>query len=1113
MHAKYNLSTRLQGNRKLIKLGEQTIDYDERFKLYITTKLSTPHYTPTVSTKVCLLNFAITIDGLDDQMLAIVVGKDESEMEEKRASLVIEQASNNKQLIELENKILKLLSEAQGNILDDEVLINTLQKSKKASKLIEKRMSEAKVIEQQIDNVRVQYSSLSRSAANLFFCITDLGMIDPMYQYSLDWFLNLFVKSIETASYPTESEASKIADTVTVPENHSLILKLRTINIDDEFKHSLYRNVCRSLFEKDKLLFGYLLTYRVLQSENLMNDDEWRFVLTAVSIKGTSSKEKLQTMLNPCKDWLENQNWETIKHLSLLSPEFEGLCDEFNPNSEYMNQWKSFCTCSAPYDFDNSLPKKWSDKLTPLQKLCVLRSMRLDAMIPGIQWFVKESIGEFFIRPPPFDLEGPFMDSDSVTPIVFILSAGSDPMNELLKVARNHEMTDKDKLFNISLGQGQGPIAQKAITDATNHGTWVVLQNCHLAPSWMPVLEKIIENFDANEINPSFRLWLTSMPSKDFPMAILQNGVKITNEPPRGIQANLRQTYQSLDEQWFEGCQRPQEFKKTMFSLAFFHAIVQERRKFGPLGWNIPYQFNESDLRISYAQLQIFLNETSVGSEESMSDSRAEQLSFHDDTIFVPWSQLKYMTGQLNYGGRVTDDKDRRALMTILDTYYTQDLLSNPEFSFDPNGKYVSPIFNSKGDVIDSSSLNKNLDEPAHPSGGSIDNYLSYIQSLPLVDGPDVFGLHSNANISCALQESTTTLDTILSVQSTASTAANDTNEDDDENDGANESDKELTPAERMCQMAHDIEIQLPEIFDIKDVQAKYPVSYNESMNTVLVQELLRFNRLLSVIKDTLRDLQRAVKGEVVMSPELEEIGTSIFNLKVPTMWSNVCYPSLKPLGGWVSDLLDRLQFFNLWIVNGAPPLFWISGFYFTQSFLTGSLQNYARKYTIPIDELFFEFEIVSNETVDCSYTVMENTNENGEIQTLEERYNDKISKCKRPEDGCYVYGLFLQGAGWDFKTNTLCESKPKQLFVNMPIIWFKPTNKKPKKNENENQGNANNQILKYDCPVYKTSRRAGSLSTTGHSTNYVLTVQLPSFVEASHWILRGVAMLTTLDY
>jgi len=364
--------------------------------------------------------------------------------------------------------------------------------------------------------------------------------------------------------------------------------------------------------------------------------------------------------------------------------------------------------------------------------------------------------------------------------------------------------------------------------------------------------------------------------------------------------------------------------------------------------------------------------------------------------------------------------------------------------------------------------------------GGELSNYLEYIKTLPLNDDPEVFGLHDNANISCAISETNLILSTALMLQPRDSAASGG-----------------ITPDEAIMKLAKDIEQQLPDLYDIGKVQKKYPVSYSESMNTVLVQELLRFNRLLSVVKKSLADLQKAIKGEVVMSPELEKLGDSIFNLQVPALWNKVCYPSLKPLGSWVKDLLDRLSFFQSWIDNGQPSVYWLSGFFFTQSFLTGALQNYARKYEIPIDELVFTFQVMSEMGKDLNH----------ESDCYVEKLKKYISKMSPPDDGCFVYGMYLDGASWDWKQNLLAESKPKQLFCSMPILWFKPTRMKDIKREGKNS-----KITQYACPVYKTSRRAGSLSTTGHSTNYVLTTQLPTDKSQQHWVLRGVAMLTQLD-
>ena len=202
---------------------------------------------------------------------------------------------------------------------------------------------------------------------------------------------------------------------------------------------------------------------------------------------------------------------------------------------------------------------------------------------------------------------------------------------------------------------------------------------------------------------------------------------------------------------------------------------------------------------------------------------------------------------------------------------------------------------------------------------------------------------------------------------------------------------------------------EIPKPFDPDHVQRKHPIKRDESMNTVINLEIQRFNKMVELVTNTLRNVYKATDGLLVMSSDLEMVYTAIQDNKVPALWHKVAYPTLKPLGSWIIDFLARLNFIQKWIDEGVPAAFWFSGFHFTQSFLTGVLQNYARKYLYPIDQLNWEFAVINPES--------------------------GIDVNKSPDNGCYIYGLFLEGCKWSAQEQTLAESDPKILFVQMPYI------------------------------------------------------------------------------
>lgn len=227
-----------QKGNQMIKFGDGLIEYNNNFRFYITTCLKNPHYLPETAVMVTLINFMITEQGLREQLLATVVIQERPDLQEKKESLIVESARNRNALYNAETQILQVLSSSESNILEDENAINILTSSKALSEDIQAKQIVAVSTEAEIDEARQAYIPVAKHSAILFFCITELSNIEPMYQYSLTWFLNLFVTSIIKSPKANTFEE-------------------RLVNLNKYFTRSIYENVCRSLFEKDKLVSSF----------------------------------------------------------------------------------------------------------------------------------------------------------------------------------------------------------------------------------------------------------------------------------------------------------------------------------------------------------------------------------------------------------------------------------------------------------------------------------------------------------------------------------------------------------------------------------------------------------------------------------------------------------------------------------------------------------------------------------------------------------------------------------------------------------------------------------------------------------------------------------------
>ncbi|XP_070572584.1 dynein axonemal heavy chain 10-like isoform X2 [Ptychodera flava] len=966
--------------RQFIVLGDKEVDYDPNFRLYLNTKLANPKYTPAVFGKAMVINYTVTLKGLEDQLLSVIVGFERKELEEQRERLIQETSENKKLLKDLEDSLLRELATSTGNMLDNTELVQTLEDTKSKATEVSDKLKLAAKTAIDIDKLRDGYRPAAKRGAILFFVLAEMALINSMYQYSLASFLDVFQYSLRKS----------------LPDS---ILVKRLKNIMDTLTHNVYNYACTGLFEKHKLLFSFQMTAKLEQAEGNMPQDELDFF-----IKGNISLDKSKR--NKPAKWIPDQTWEDIMRLSEASPEaFSSLPSDIERDHQDWRQWYDLdAPESSPY------PGKYRENLSEFQRLCLLRCFRVDRVYRAVTDFVCSRMGEKYVTPPVISFESIFEQSNPFAPIVFILSPGSDPASDLMKLAERSGFGG-NRLKFLSMGQGQEKIALQLLETAIARGQWLMLQNCHLLVKWLRELEKALEKLV--KPHPDFRLWLTTDPTPDFPIGILQRSLKVVTEPPNGLKLNIRSTYFKISAPALEDCPHP-AFKPLVFTLAFFHAVVQERRKYGKIGWNIAYDFNESDFHVCMSILNTYLTK-----------------AFENNETKIPWNSLKYLIGEVMYGGRAIDSFDRRVLNTYMDEYMGDFIFD----TFQPFHFYV----------------NEQVDY-CIPELGPRDVYVEYIETLPLANTPEVFGLHPNAEIGYYTQAARDMWSQLIELQPQTG-----------------ESSSGISREDFIANIATDIQSKLPEQFDLDKIRKRFGLEISPT-TVVLLQELERFNKLLARMSRSLNELQRALKGEVGMSSELDDVSRSLFNGQIPSIWRRLAPDTLKSLGNWMVHFLKRHQQYSTWVNESEPAVMWLSGLHIPESYLTALVQATCRKNGWPLDRSTLY-------TTVTSYLNPDEVNE-------------------RAHQGCFVSGLYLEGAAWDREDGCLIRQKPKQLITELPILKVIPIEAHRLKLQNT-----------FRTPVYTTSQRRNAMGL-----GLVFEADLSTHEHISHWVLQGVDLILNTD-
>eukprot|EP00931_Biecheleriopsis_adriatica_P101533 TRINITY_DN7664_c0_g1_i1.p1 TRINITY_DN7664_c0_g1~~TRINITY_DN7664_c0_g1_i1.p1 ORF type:complete len:4295 (+),score=1011.97 TRINITY_DN7664_c0_g1_i1:399-12887(+) len=1046
-------NTMKRGGKKVLKLGDKEINYNPQFRLFMQTKLSNPHYPPEIQAECTVINFTVTEQGLEDQLLFLVVKLERPDLARNKSELIQQQNEFKVRLADLEAYLLEKLAGAEGDILEDTELVFGLEDAKVTSDEVKDKVKVAQETEAKINVISENYRPTASRGALLFFLMMDLSKMHTFYKYSLDAFVMVVTRAVTSVTLrklkePKQKveefvdeedqedgeqkddeagadqeqddgvEAEGLAqeeDEVEEEEEEIVELKGNELTKRVELLEGIvtffaFSYLRRGLLDADKLIVASMLALKILVRSGTILNEELNLLIRA------PLDPNPPPIPDTTRSWLTEPQWAQLRSLEQMAA-FKTSSSTLTSTLEQDSLgWKRWFAEERAEAAD--LPRACRE-LGSFHRLFLLRVLRPDRIGAALTQFVVDNLGQEFVEQPPFDMQQTYEESTCLTPIFFVLFPGTDPTPVIEATARGMGITEANgRLVNISMGQGQENIAITAMKKAAKEGGWVLLQNIHLMQEWLKSLERMLELIE-EYVHPEFRCILTSEPPSALqgplwpmvPEAIVQRCIKISDEAPTDLKSNLRRAYSKFSQESIEACTKPREYKATLFALCFFHSLILGRIKFGAQGWSKKYPFNDGDLTICAQVLCNYLN-------------NADKLGTD-----VPWPDIRYIFGEIMYGGHITDFWDRRVCNTYLQTLVLPELLNNLT---------LAPGFKSP----DASKM-------------EYTQYQKFIEERFPAEMPQLFGLHPNAEIGFLTNQGISIFKTVQSVSGMDGGA---------DNLDISASGPIITKYLEM----------LPQDLDMVEIRGRLREEDYTPYVITSLQESDRLNLLTVTIRNSLIELELGISGALNITEGMEALSLSLQINKVNDTWQKLAYPSMKHLAAWFADLLSRAKQLVAWTneKSGVLKSVWISGLFNPMAFLTAVMQVTAREKMLPLDYMTNRATFLN-------------------IQ-------DPLDVSAPPATGVHIHGLFLEGASWEEgKGNDegyITDSKMKELHPEMPVANIFSVHIEHMSWENM-----------YQCPVFITPERGATFVTK-------VNVRMDPDDDAKRWILAGAALVMSDD-
>ena len=398
-----------QGPRFVVQIGEKVIDYNEDFRLFLTTRNPQPDIPPDVDSVISKVNFTTTRAGLRAQLLASTIQNEKPDLEQRKTELLKSEEALKVQLSALEESLLEELASAEGNILENKSLLESLNQTKAKSTTIATSLSESQELQASLDKERDSYLPLSQFGSLLYFVISDLNKLNNMYSFSLSSFLRLFQRALKSKQDIGNTD-----------------LRIRTLT--STMQSLVYEYVCRSLFKADRLMFALHLAHGI--QPQLFQPNEWE-AFTGQIVTGTVRRqESIKQMKESAPSWCSQEQAVEINQIKSNFPSLYNSLSFHNRDT-----WSGFI--KHPH-CEREFPHLAVGKITAFQQLLVIKALRPDRLQSAMELFTVRALSLKELSPANLNLRRIYeTDTLATEPILVIISPGADPSQEIQELAES----------------------------------------------------------------------------------------------------------------------------------------------------------------------------------------------------------------------------------------------------------------------------------------------------------------------------------------------------------------------------------------------------------------------------------------------------------------------------------------------------------------------------------------------------------------------------------------------------------------------------------------------------------------------------------------------------